>query len=103
MAGDCNEFSVVQPIITFLAISDMADSDVAANIEPTERYTYTFGNDMEELDHVFVSQGIAAKGVELEHIHVNTWVNYDDQVSDHDPTVARVNVCKSAGTSFGAQ
>ena len=81
----------------------MVDSDVAANIEPTERYTYTFGSDMEELDHVFVSQGIAEKGVELEHVHVNTWVNYDDQVSDHDPTVARLNVCKSPGTAFATQ
>ena len=103
MAGDCNEFSVVQPIITFLAISNMVDSDVAANIEPTERYTYTFDNDMEELDHVFVSRGIAEKGVELEHVHVNTWVNYDDQVSDHDPTVARVNVCHSPRSYLGTQ
>ncbi|KAH8880532.1 DNase I-like protein [Thozetella sp. PMI_491] len=95
VAGDCNEYSVVQPITTFLQTSKLVDLDVAANIELNERYTYTFGSSMEELDHVFVSQAIADKGVEAEHIHVNTWVNYDDATSDHDPTVAKINVCKA--------
>ncbi len=95
VAGDCNEFSVVQPIQTFMQTSQMVDIDVAAGIELTERYTYTFGNDMEELDHVFVSPSIATKGVQAEHIHVNTWVNYDDATSDHDPSVIKVNVCKA--------
>ena len=95
MAGDCNEFSAVAPIQTFEAVSKMVDLDSAANIEPSERYTYTFGQDMESLDHMFVSQSIADKGPKEEHIHVNTWVNYDDATSDHDPTVAKLNVCKA--------
>ncbi len=95
MAGDCNEFSVVQPIRTFEAISRMVDLDIAAQIPVNERYTYTFGQDMEELDHIFVSPAIAGKGPLEEHIHVNTWVSYADQTSDHDPTVAKLNVCHS--------
>jgi len=94
MAGDCNEFSVVQPIKTFKAVSKMVDLDEAADIDVNERYTYTFGQDMEELDHMFVSPAIAEKGVAAEHLHVNTWVSFSDQVSDHDPTVAKFNVCK---------
>lgn len=44
------------------------------------------------LDHMYVSPaaGCAAK---YEHMHLNTWQNYDDQVSDHDPSVARLNLC----------
>ncbi len=95
MAGDCNEFSVVQPIRSFQAISKLVDLDVAAGIAVNERYTYTFGQDMEELDHVFVSPAIAHRAAKAQHIHVNTWVSYSDQVSDHDPTVAKLNVCKA--------
>ena len=95
MAGDCNEFQVAQPILTFKSVSGLIDLDDAAGIPDTERYTYTFGQDMESLDHTFLSHSIAKKGVKGEHIHVNTWVSFSDQVSDHDPTVAKLNVCKS--------
>ncbi|CAI6091916.1 unnamed protein product [Clonostachys chloroleuca] len=93
MAGDLNEYSVVQPVKTFTSVSSMVDLDVAAGIPVNERYTYTFGADMEELDHLFVSPAIANLHPLEEHIHVNTWVSYADQVSDHDPTVAKINVC----------
>ncbi|CAK7222593.1 hypothetical protein SCUCBS95973_004894 [Sporothrix curviconia] len=95
VAGDFNEYSVVQPVETFASVSGMVDLDVAANISAAERYTYTYDNNMEELDHVFVSPGIAGLGPSEEHLHVNSWVSYDDQTSDHDPTVAKINVCGS--------
>ncbi|KJR84374.1 uncharacterized protein SPSK_08622 [Sporothrix schenckii 1099-18] len=93
MGGDLNEYSVVQPVTAFANVSGMVDLDVAAGIPAEERYTYTFDNNMEELDHVFVSSAIAALGPKEEHLHVNTWVSYNDQTSDHDPTVALLNVC----------
>lgn len=93
MAGDLNEYSVVQPVTTFANVSGMVDLDVAAGIEVEERYTYTYDNNMEELDHVFVSSAIAALSPQEEHLHVNSWVSYNDQTSDHDPTVALLNVC----------
>lgn len=93
MAGDLNEYSVVEPVLTFEEVSGMIDLDIAANIPVEERYTYTYDMDMEELDHMFISPAIAAESLEAEHLHVNTWVSYDDQVSDHDPTVAKLNLC----------
>ncbi|OAA54578.1 endonuclease/exonuclease/phosphatase family protein [Niveomyces insectorum RCEF 264] len=93
VAGDFNEYAVVAPLTTFSAVSTLVDLDVAAGIPVSERYTYTFANDMEELDHVYVSPAIARLSPKEEHIHVNTWVSYADQVSDHDPTVALLNVC----------
>ncbi|CAK7245390.1 MAG: hypothetical protein STHCBS139747_006971 [Sporothrix thermara] len=95
VAGDFNEYSVAQPVEAFTSVSGMIDLDIAANISASERYTYTFDNCMEELDHVFVSPGVAALAPREEHLHVNTWVSYDDQTSDHDPTVALINVCGS--------
>jgi predicted extracellular nuclease len=35
----------------------------------------------------------ATTPVQVEHIHVNTWVSFDDQASDHDPTVVKMNLC----------
>lgn len=35
----------------------------------------------------------AGRAAEYEHMHLNTWQNYDDQVSDHDPSVARLCLC----------
>ncbi|KAL2206929.1 endonuclease/exonuclease/phosphatase family protein-like protein [Sarocladium strictum] len=93
MAGDLNEYSYVQPFRTLTSISSMLDLDEAINLPATERYTYTFGADMEELDHMLVSPAIADLSPQGEHIHVNTWVSISDQVSDHDPTVAKLNVC----------
>lgn len=95
MAGDFNEYTPVAPTQLFEAVSGMVDMDVAAGVPASERYTYTFGQNMQELDHMYVSPAIARKTPELEHIHVNTWVSYADATSDHDPTVARVNVCKA--------
>ena len=95
MAGDCNEYSVVQPIRVFASVSKMVELDEAIGLPVNERYTYTFGQDMESLDHMFLSPSIAGREPKGEHIHVNTWVNYDDATSDHDPTVAKLNVCRA--------
>jgi hypothetical protein len=38
-AGDFNEFSFVQPLKTFSAISKMVDIDEATNVPVEERYT----------------------------------------------------------------
>ena len=57
-----------------------------------ERYTYLFDMNSQALDHMYVSRGVGKK-VEYEHMHLNTWQNYDDQVSDHDPSVAKFGLC----------
>lgn len=92
-AGDFNEFAFVKPLTNFVALSGLQDLDVAANIPPTERYTYLFDMNSQELDHMYVSNKIARRGPRFEHVHVNTWVNSSAQVSDHDPSVARLNIC----------
>ncbi|KAI0137132.1 endonuclease/exonuclease/phosphatase family protein [Xylariales sp. AK1849] len=97
VAGDFNEYSVVKPIEDFLSLSGMKDLDVVAGIPVTERYTYLYDMNSQELDHMFVSPALASNisKSEFEHLHVNTWVSYDDQVSDHDPSVGKFNLCQS--------
>jgi predicted extracellular nuclease len=76
----------------YVEISGLQDADAADKIDELERYTYLFDMNAQQLDHMFVSDSVAKK-IKYEHTHVNTWPEYAAQVSDHDPSVARVDVC----------
>ncbi|KAI1780656.1 DNase I-like protein [Hypoxylon cercidicola] len=91
--GDYNEFAFAKPVADFGMLSGLEDLDTAAGIPPLERYTYLYDMNSQELDHVFVSPALAAATVGFEHLHVNTWVPYDDATSDHDPSVAKFDIC----------
>ncbi|KAL3477123.1 Endonuclease/exonuclease/phosphatase [Aspergillus californicus] len=91
--GDFNEFAFVNPLQTLVEETSLVEVDDVAGIPPTERYTYIYDSNHQQLDHMFVSGGLAAGGVQVEHVHVNTWLNYDDAASDHDPSVAIFDVC----------
>ncbi|KAL4960531.1 endonuclease/exonuclease/phosphatase family protein [Aspergillus stella-maris] len=93
VTGDFNEFSFVQPLKTFVSNSGLTELDEIVGIPATERYTYIYDSNHQQLDHMVVSEAMGA-GAQLEHVHVNTWLNYDDAASDHDPTVAVFDVCE---------
>ncbi|KAI4853650.1 DNase I-like protein [Aureobasidium sp. EXF-8845] len=93
VAGDFNEFAFVQPLENFKDVSNLRDLDEAANVPELERYTYLFDMNSQELDHMFISQALKPKA-QYEHVHINTWVTQAQQISDHDPSVAKFNVCK---------
>ncbi|KAI0601687.1 endonuclease/exonuclease/phosphatase family protein [Biscogniauxia sp. FL1348] len=104
-AGDFNEFGFVAPVARFASLSGLADLDEAAGVPPAERYTYLYDMNSQELDHMFASPAVVAAtkgkregegegaGGFFEHVHVNTWLAYDDQTSDHDPSVGRFDIC----------
>jgi predicted extracellular nuclease len=83
----------VQPLETFKSVSGLYDLDEVTGLDPKERYTYLFDMNCQQLDHMFVSKAVR-KGAEFEHVHVNTWATYAGQISDHDPSVARLNICQ---------
>ncbi|KAJ4376912.1 hypothetical protein N0V86_006350 [Didymella sp. IMI 355093] len=91
-AGDFNEFTFVEPLQQYMQISGLQDMDAVAGIDKLERYTYLFDMNAQQLDHMFISPSLARKA-KYEHVHLTTWVSYDEQVSDHDPSVARMDVC----------
>lgn len=92
VAGDFNEFTFVKPMETFKSVSYLLDLDDVTLTPSTERYTYIYDMNCQELDHMFVSPALIF-GAAFEHVHVNTWSTLADQVSDHDPSIARLNVC----------
>lgn len=72
----------------------LSEVDELAGIPDTERYTYVFDQNNEQLDHLFVSSAIANRGVEAEHVHVNNWVEMISlRASDHDPSVVQLQIC----------
>lgn len=95
-AGDFNEFAFVEPLERFVQISGLQDLDTVAQLPEVERYTYTFGSSQQQLDHIFVSPSVAkfVGKKDYEHVHVNTWAAEEDVASDHDPSVASLNVCR---------
>ncbi|KAI3320628.1 DNase I-like protein [Xylariaceae sp. AK1471] len=90
--GDFNDYAFVAPIETFAKVSGLKDLDEVVGIPTTERYAYLYDANSQELDHVFVSKKLG-KGAKFQHLHVNTWLSYDDKVSDHDPSVAKFDIC----------
>lgn len=90
--GDFNEFAFAAPVETFAKASGLRDLDEVAGIPAAERYSYLYDANSQELDHAFVSRKLA-KGARFEHLHINTWVSYDDRTSDHDPSVAKFDIC----------
>lgn len=95
-AGDFNEFTQVQPMTVFAAKSGLKELDEAVGLDPVERYTYQFDMNSEALDHMYVSPAVGKGAVAYEHLHLNTWQNNDGQTSDHDPSVAKLNLCGCA-------
>ncbi|KAH8108668.1 Endonuclease/exonuclease/phosphatase [Phellopilus nigrolimitatus] len=91
--GDCNEFLMARSVFKGFD-GFLADADEIAGVPDVERYTYVFAQNNEQLDHIFVSDAIKARGVSVEHIHINNWAaNVDERGSDHDPSVAKVAIC----------
>ncbi|KAI0427973.1 DNase I-like protein [Xylaria sp. FL1042] len=90
--GDFNEYGFVAPVQTFAKVSGLEDLDEVTGIPTTERYAYLYDMNSQELDHAFVSKKLG-KGARFEHLHINTWLAYDDKTSDHDPSVAKFNIC----------
>ncbi|KAF2194244.1 DNase I-like protein [Zopfia rhizophila CBS 207.26] len=91
-AGDFNEFTFVQPLEEFAKMSTLKDLDAVAGLDERERYTYLFDMNTQQLDHMYISKSLEGKA-RYEHVHINTWVGSVEQVSDHDPSVARLDVC----------
>lgn len=77
---------------TFASQSGLTDLDEVAGIEAAERYTYQFDMNSEALDHIYVSAGVG-RNATYQHLHLNTWQNFAGQTSDHDPSVAKLNLC----------
>ena len=65
-----------------------------------ERYSYVFEGNSQSLDHIVVSDHLFGSPFAFDPVHVNA--EFFDQLSDHDPQVARFVVIANAAPSADA-
>lgn len=80
VAGDFNEFAIVDPLTRFVAASGLRLIDEAVRIPETERYTYLFDMNSQSLDQMYVSPKLQ-RGSRYEHVHVNVSEPSDPSMS----------------------
>ena len=87
VAGDLNDFEFSNP----LSILESGGLNTLIETLPAnERYTYNFEGNAQVLDQVLVSNNLLSKLDGFDVVHINS--EFADQVSDHDPGVARFNL-----------
>ncbi|MEC4983734.1 MAG: esterase-like activity of phytase family protein [Oscillatoria sp. PMC 1068.18] len=90
--GDLNEFE-------FETAVEILEADILTNLTETlpedERYSYIFQGNSQSLDHILVSNNLAAKA-EFDAVHVNS--EFPDQASDHDPLIVSLNLVEETPT-----
>lgn len=98
--GDMNEFYYNEPmkILSGEPKGTVDMHNLTHALPLIERYSYVFGGNTQELDHLVVSDSLHKNAV-AKPVHVNA--EYSDQLSDHDPMVAKLLVEKK--NSFSAK
>ncbi|NEQ47639.1 MAG: type I secretion C-terminal target domain-containing protein [Leptolyngbya sp. SIOISBB] len=93
VVGDFNEFEFVSPV------EDLETNSGLINLTNTlpedERYSFIFQGNSQALDHILVSENLAADA-EFDIVHVNSeFAETDSRASDHDPLLARFTLTTS--------
>jgi predicted extracellular nuclease len=82
--GDINDFWFSPVLMT---LKGGVLNDLVETLPMSERYTYVFDGNSQDLDHILASNNLMGALDEYDPIHVNA--EFYDQISDHDPQVAR--------------
>ncbi|MBI3367037.1 MAG: endonuclease/exonuclease/phosphatase family protein, partial [Burkholderiales bacterium] len=86
--GDLNDFEFAAPLTT-LKTSGLADL-VETLLPADQRFTYNFQGNAQAIDHILVSAALLSDGAKVDVVHINS--EFQTQVSDHDPLVARLHI-----------
>ncbi|MCK0097305.1 endonuclease/exonuclease/phosphatase family protein [Yoonia sp. F2084L] len=89
VVGDFNEFEFVSPVT---GLEDAGLTNLTNTLPEDERYTFNFQGNSQALDHILVSDGLAADA-QFDIVHVNSeFADADDRGSDHDPLLALLTI-----------
>ncbi len=91
--GDINDFEFSQ---TMSLLEGGVLHALMSTLPQNERYSYVFEGNSQSLDHIVVSDSLFGSPFAYDAVHVNA--EFFDQLSDHDPQVARflVNAAPTA-------
>jgi uncharacterized protein len=87
VAGDLNDFEFSKPLTT---LESAGLSTLVETLPANERYTYNFEGNAQVLDHILVSNNLLTNLNGFDVVHINS--EFADQVSDHDPVLARFSL-----------
>jgi endonuclease/exonuclease/phosphatase family metal-dependent hydrolase len=92
--GDINDFEFSETMEHLTAGGVL--HPLMSTLPQNERYSYVFEGNSQSLDHIVVSNSLFSSPFEYDPVHVNA--EFFDQLSDHDPQVARffVNTAPTA-------
>ncbi len=94
--GDINDFEFSQ---TMNLLEGGVLTALMKTLPPEERYSYVFEGNSQSLDHIVVSNSLLARPFVFDAVHVNS--EYFDQLSDHDPLVARFFINSAPSVDAG--
>jgi hypothetical protein len=92
--GDLNDFEF-SPAVTLVEQAGL--STLIETLPKAERYTFVFEGNSQVLDQMLVSGTLRDQWNGYDVVHVNA--EFADQISDHDPQVARFTLTPSAPAS----
>ncbi|MFB2878171.1 SdiA-regulated domain-containing protein [Floridanema aerugineum] len=87
VAGDLNDFEFSNPL-TILESAGL--NTLVETLPANERYTYNFEGNAQVLDHILASNNLLSNLDGYDVVHINS--EFTNQVSDHDPVLARFNL-----------
>jgi uncharacterized protein len=61
-----------------------------------ENYSYIFEGNAQELDYIFINKNLASNVLQARFVHVNSYLDLSEAVSDHDPMVIEYRLDQSA-------
>jgi predicted extracellular nuclease len=95
--GDLNDFEFSQ---TVSILEGGVLHALMKTLPQNERYSYVFEGNSQSLDHIVVSGRLFGSPFAYDPVHVNA--EFFDQLSDHDPQVARFSVNAAPSADAGA-
>ena len=87
--GDLNDFEFSNPVGL---LKEAGLTSMVETLPVDQRYSYNFEGNAQVLDHVMVSPGLLAATTGFDVVHINS--EFADQLSDHDPSVARFGIAE---------
>ena len=93
LLGDFNEFRFGTPMAILdgtYGCGPQVLFNLAAGLPATERYSYIYEGNSQELDHMLVSRALHDLGPRFEVVHLNC--EFSGAPSDHDPLLARLRL-----------
>jgi 2',3'-cyclic-nucleotide 2'-phosphodiesterase (5'-nucleotidase family) len=86
--GDLNDFEFSAPL---QALKGSELTNLIEMVPAEERFTYNYQGNSQVLDHILVSNNLAA-GAEVDIVHINSsFMEAHGRASDHDPVLAQLS------------